>query len=427
MNEDDLKFITSKKIVLSSPGKLLNDAYYSTDSVKQNFAETTYGTKFRQSLGSLQIGGTSSFSIPARSLLSNIYLSASLPNPANDTDYIRAWLLASIASIEYTFLGNTSSTLINGTSMLHLMAQECETSEKLLFLLNKAGQTTIAPGGAQAAVPTEAVVLLPLPFSCQSAGGKKPFDSSLLNAQVHVKINFHQPNRFCVGNNAANYPQNFTRLEVFQRTGDFSYQSMSLMTKLIKNPEYSYNYPMYHVNSFVSGQFVGVTEAGGYRGCNVQLSGFISADLLGVIVSVIRTSFEYNNAGITNPFVFDDIKNLAGSVNGTLVYDTKGRECEILNCISKHGGSLIPYDRVTGFGNNRDTDPVHIMPIFIDFTRRTAGCSDAHMENTRNLANQQLNLSFNTSTGAADTYRLHATYIYNACIEVKDQQATLIT
>lgn len=424
-------FLSKKKVLLNSPGVLVDDIYYnrlnSTVSMSEN---TWYMGRLRVALNNKSFNSVSQVLIPNNSLIGDVILHLTLPALLANQAVNRGWGYAIIKRITVTYGGsNLPQLAISGDTLFQTIMGEMNTSEKRSEYFNLGGQALFTVDQ----IP-EADVQIPLAFS--SACGKvkkKPLDSSMLNSPIVVTIEFGGNERIYVDKVLAPgpiaRPSAFTDAQAYIRSGDFANTNMSLKKDLIKNPKLMYSYPFVRGQSFSSAIFTGLTKAGGTR-VRLNLLSFINADIVGLSFGVIDTRFR-PGAGVDpsilgSHFNYDPITDILLEFNGQSLADLPGQMYKINNMNSLMGATSIGdnfYDVLTAF-TEANAKAVSTYVIMIDFSRIRALCFNNEMQNVFRIGNQSLSLEFFTSDTVS--YQLHATYFYQGIIALQDGDSKIM-
>ncbi len=427
--KQDLLFLSDKKVLLNSPGVLIDDIYYNRLNSTVSLAENTwYMGRLRVALNNKSFNSVSQVLIPNNSLISDVVLHLTLKPLLANQAVNRGWGYSIIKRLTVTYGGsNLPQLAISGDGLFQVVMSEIETSEKKSEYFNLGGQALFTVDQ----VP-EADVQIPLAFS--SACGrdkKKPIDSSMLNSPIVITIEFGGPERIYVDNGAVNRGTSFIDAQAYIRTGDFENRNMSLKKDLIRNPKLMYSFPFIRTQSFVTSIFSGQTKAGGSR-VSLNLLSFINADIVGMSFAVIDLSFR-PGAGIASPttgshFNYDPISDVFLEFNGQTLVDLPGQMYKFNNMSSIMGGTSIGdnfYDVNTGF-TEANAKAVSTYFVMIDFSRIRAICFQNQLQNVFRIGNQSLTLQFFTSKGGGTNYQLHANYWYNAIIALQDGDSKIM-
>lgn len=419
--------LSTKHAILSSSGTRYNDLFYSVANSSVSLLECTFGWQNIISLPSLQFGSSSQINIPIDQFIGDIVLHLRLPNTQANETLARGWGYAMLQSISYTF-GNSSSTAIvlqNDAIFMTAMAQ-CNDSGKRRDVMHLAGeqilQPQVAPPGGD--IPfIDAYILLPFPMSTL-CGDKLPYDSTMLQSNITLQIQFNQnPNLIYGGAPANPHPTAFTIGEIMLRQGKLSNQSASVRSLMIADPNLNYSYPYIHSQYFQSQAFNGVRQSDQYQGCTIELNAFSNADLVGIsfyVVAITDKAPVGNNS--PNPFNTDDISNVLVTFNGSTLFNLPYQSYRLTNMLA---GPQTGSQFANSITNPGTTAPFTAFPkdcfmVYLDFSRERSACIQSHFFNVFRLPNQILRIQFNTTQGNSTQYRLYATYFYNAVVETSN-------
>jgi hypothetical protein len=482
-----LSYMRDKRALLSNPGLLLNDIYYSTHNTSVQDAEVTYNTgRYTQSLSNLNFGAQSQIQVPVSSLLADTYLYLRInqvgPNAAYNQNIaiIDGFGYAAINSISY-LLGssNVSQFQVNGPTLLMMNLEQCETSDKRTSVFQLGGtqikgqyigNTTamgLVPGsgpGIASATPgvvpaMEAYVLLNYPWSRMTACGKLPIDTTLMSNSITLTVQFAPISAIVAYPSGAGgvaaynlYSQSklaFDAATVILRQGEMRDKALSLRDKLMVDKSLSYNYPFLHYQSFNPPDFTvaGVTT---FAYCTspsqttIVLQSFINADLIGLIFYFVNVGDLTNGndttssgalaggAGLNNPFLMTQMRDLQVLFNGQVYYNSPGVSYQLYNIRDQPGSSAIGYTSLSAANVNAavtpSASPISQYMYRVDFGRKKGVQFEDNYQNTQRIANQVLNVTFQappTVAGANVTYRMYCTYIYNGVASLTDGQSKI--
>lgn len=415
---DPQKYLTNKHVLLSAPGTKYDQNYYSTLNSQVNVVETTYKTKYIQSLTSSSFGSSSNIVLPNQSFLGNTYIYAKLTLPAASgaLGVCAGWLLASIAQIDFQVGGsNTGPIQLSGEGLYMALMAQCKTAEARSEIIRQAG-------GAQADATADrtlyACLPLVLPWSCLA--DKLPFDSSLLASPITIGVRFHPSSRIFSG--AGTFPTAFDEVKITYREGDLTDKSLSLKNYMMQNPDMIANYPMQYLQEYPV-RFTSKDIASGQK-AEIPLQQFMNSDLVGIYGYVIQDSVVFPSAtGPKNPLLMDaGIANIELLYNGTTIYQADWYNHRVF-AMNGEGSSLVSV------GEQRGTNSVQdrlCYPIYIDFSRIRSTCFPGDFQNVWRIGNQVLTLRLNT-TGNNAAYTAHLLYVYNTICEVKQGASFIMT
>jgi hypothetical protein len=422
---EEEQYLQHKRALLNTPGSLLNDAYYSSTQSTVSLCEENFYQNYYQSFSSPQFGTSSSILLPKAGFVGECYLHAELPATIAGQTLVRGWLFNVIDRIEWVVgSGNSSINSISGTSIMHLILGQCETSEKASEMYELAGHQQTGPtiGNPQF---IKADILLPLPWSsAQTFHTKKEFDTLLLLGEITVRVYLKQSGSIYGGTTAP--PVQFSALEFSSRTGMFSDEKNSLSYVLRQDRSLSTAYPFLWTQDYQVGNIVGVPGTGTFttmsNKCSVTLQQFIYSDLLGIMFSVVSQRYtQPTYPQSPNQFAWAPLENIELWLNGNLVYRQSGSAYKLSNIRDKFGASffhtsIIDVTNTTSAGHDSYV-------VYIDFARlRQTSFGNSYM-NTKRIGNQVMNLYFNTPD--TDTYTVNATYLYNGVLIAQDGKSSI--
>lgn len=440
MDEMKQKYLTNKRTLLSVPGNLKTDAYYTESDATVHLTELTANLgRYTQSLSTNQIGSTGQIIIPNQDILGECYLHLRLPATAGTSTAgvwtaPQGWGWSAIKSISYLWgASNVSQITISGKSLWSIALAQCGTEEKRAKL-NFLGGSSLPAITQSATVDTNDVedieydcyLPLALPWSVMCHEGKIGYDTSLLNSPITIQIGFAPRDEFIQWSSAlvdpiilSKLPTTFEVAEVVIRQQMFSDRSQSLKFEMQNNPELVYNYPFKHYQSFQK-DFTATTGVS----TQVQLNNFINADLIGMVVFVVEksklvggsTAIDATSTPYLNPLDISLPKNVKLLFNGQVLYNSPGKLYLLQNCAGLNGGgsyyAALSKLKTSGTGLlSLEYKPIIRDMIFIDFSRKHSLCFEHEYENTFRIAQQTLDLELTMNKDAP--YTLFATYIYN--------------
>ena len=413
------EFLSEKRVLLSNPGRQLNNVYYTQLNSSVEQVEVTFNNgKYRQSLNSLVFGGQALITIPNSSLVSDFYLHLELPATVANQTLQRGWGYGSIRSINYLWgSSNVSQVQMSGQSVFQTVMQQCENAEKRSELLRLAGDVVLTAG-----VVPKADLLIPLPWSTAcSLMDKKPFDTNILNDPITIQIQFNDARKIYGGDGVP--PTAFSIAEAILKQGEFTNKALSLRNSLMANPSLMSAYPFIHHQSFSPGKFTVVDPA---NTVNIVLQSFINADLLAITIGVIN-DLSQNPSGNNSPSQFNyvDLQDVRLLFNGIVMCDAPGNLLKLINCkAGPCGGNYVHNDVIQpGTVAPFTSDPVDTYIYEFDFAKMRSLCFEGQYENVQRFGNQVLTLEFKVP--AAGTYQTYATYHYNGICEINRGQSNI--
>lgn len=401
-----MKYLTDSKVILSSPGTLVSDIYYTKQNSTVDQVEVEYTSgKFKQSLSSKSFQSSAAVNIPNNSLIELMTLELTLPDLNADTCLPRGWGYMAIQRIDYTWGGcNIGNISINGHSLFQTVMTQCLTSEKKSQVLKLGGEEKLAPNGSE----SSATVILPLPWSSIQglmAGKKKPYDSSILSDPIQVMIYFRSAKEIYGGSGVL--PTEFTRATALLRQGDLSVKEFGLKT-MVRLSGWQYVYPFLHRQSYTPE----VTSANFQIALN--LTTIIDADLLSIYIGVVKSSDEARTTDNTpNLFNYVELTDIQLLFNGAVLVDCPGRSHLIYQLSQTDGGtyyenSIVNAGTVGPFVSN----PVNNNLFIYDSTRCRQENFEGMFANARKYGQQTMNFIAGVPEDAT-LYKVYVTYVYN--------------
>lgn len=411
----EMIYLSQKKAHLNAPGYKLNSLYYSSMNSMVDLVENTVMTgRYSQTLSSTQFNSSSTITIPNSSFLGQMYLHLELPNLVADQQICRGWGLACLESISFLMgSSNVPQLEISGESIRDVLMLQSESAEKASEIIRLAGDEYRSPIPTSSSTRLEASVLIPTPFSSMATlHQKKYFDTNLLNNPITIHIKFKNSDSIYGGSGVR--PSGFNRAVLFTRQAVLSNKDLSLKNKLMQNPSLVSNYPFLHRQSYSTQTFQGRTPASGQK-ISLSLLSFINADLLGIVLSIRKTS-KARSVGVkvANPLDTDDIIDCDITYNGQSIHLTPGTSYKLTNMCGMVGASYYHNSIITDSG--ADSIPKDCYLLYADFSQKRPDVFNNEYQNTFRIPNNTLNVTFYTPT--SEEYQMHATYVYNGMLSV---------
>jgi hypothetical protein len=435
-----LSLMANKRTILSAPGSKLSSLYYNIMNSTVDAVEITYNTgRYSSSLTTPMFGANSQVILANSSFVGEVWIHLELPNIYDGQTLSRGWGYGAIANLSFLFgSSNVSQLNVNGQTLWHKIAMQCETAEKRSELFRLGGDEYLAPitrlnttTGLPERDPSAVIsadILIPLPFSSASAlFSKKAFDTNLLNNPITIQIQFNQANSIFGGPRIPNeYPAGFSVANMYFRQGDLLSKGMSLKRRLDNFPDESMLYPWIYTQSYLPSQFNGSNNP--QMPYTVPLLGFINADLLAITIGIVRVSQLTPVAGQPpNQFQYDNIQNVQLNYNGTVMFNAP-RSSWKLSTIKSEGAqyfhnSLI-YPTVPG-GSVFTSVPQDAYLLHIDFSALRSMTFEGMMQNTWRISNNVLSITFNTEGDNTVLYQMFCSYHYNSVVQVQQGQTAI--
>lgn len=337
-------------------------------------------------------------------MLSNVYLHLQLPKIEPNSTLCRSWGMRMVDRLSYLWgSANVSQLSIDFQSHFQMNMQSAPTSEKKSEIARLSGEEQLVA----TANPVDAYVPLHLPWSSMGMH-KKPFDTRLLNAPVQISIKLADANRVYGGTGVR--PAALLAARMLINQGNLGYTEMSLEGELNRNPALRYNYPFIHAQS----NQVTVIASGGVPAPTITLNGFINADLLGILISVVKESDVFDNTNNSrNPFNCNqEVRDVTVSYNGLVMYEAPEQIHKLYSLKNNLGSqqyqSSLIAPGVVGPFTSTPLDS-YIIDVLFGSYNPLPFCDE--FQNTWRIANNVINLQFTANTSG--TFLVMVTYLYN--------------
>lgn len=435
-----LSLMANKRTILSAPGSKLSSLYYNIMNSTVDAVEITYNTgRYSSALTTPTFGANSQVILANSSFVGEVWIHLELPNLYAGQTISRGWGYGAIANLSFLFgSSNVSQLNVNGQTLWHKIAMQCETAEKRSELFRLGGDEYLSPimrNNAITGVPErdpEAVlsadILIPLPFSSASAlFNKKAFDTNLLVNPITIQVQFNQVTSIYGGSRSpVDFPAGFSVANMYFRQGELFSKSMSLKRRLDTHPDESMLYPWIYTQSYLPTTFKGQNKQN--MPMTIPLLGFINADLLAITIGVVRVSQLTPPAGQPpNQFQYDNLQNVQLNYNGTVMFNAP-RSSWKLSTIKSEGAqyfhnSLI-YPTAPG-GTEFTSIPQDAYLLHIDFSAIRSMTFEGMMQNVWRIGNNTLSLSFNTEGDETVLYQMFCSYHYNSVVQVQQGQTAI--
>lgn len=458
MDEIKTKYLSNKRTLLSVPGTVKSDAYVSENDATVQLVELTANLgRYTSSLSTAQFSGVGQVLIPNNDILGQTYLHLKLPDTAGGVGAAnwvapQGWGWNAIKSISYLWgSSNVSQISVSGKTLWSIALAQCDTAEKRSQFCYLGGSFLPTPttdgaglnGDDGEGIGYDCYIPLALPWSVLCHGGKIGFDTSLLNSPITIQVQFAQASDFltwAADRNAETLvalPSSFSTAEVVIRQQMFSDRGQSLKAEMVNNPQEVYNYPFKH---YQSAQFD--FKSGADKKTAVNLTNFINADLIGMVLFAVKKSnlqggaiANTSHTNMTlNPLEISMPSDLKLLFNGQVLFNSPGKLYLLQNCVNLSGSgsySSVKYASssiVAGTGkivvNTTALKPFIRDMVFVDFSRKHSLCFESEYDNTFRIANQVLSLEM-VMPDAITEYTLFASYIYNGVNAVQQGASNL--
>lgn len=422
---DSSKFVSDRTIDLDAVGTKRNMLYYATEDVKvQEVQVDTLVGKYRQSLTSSAFGSSSEVTIPNDDSISSVYLYLRVDNIPIDSSVGEFFGHATIRSVNYTWGSSSVSTVELSGEALWMHNMLCmETSEKRKKYSEVSGS---ALAKAVAVYSVECEILIALPWSTIRADrNKKGYDSSLLNNNILVQINFNDSNSF-IGSHAAalTYPTSFSKTLVVLKQGVLTNKRDSMKQTLLNNPSLMQPYPFTHKST---GTRKFITGAPINEPINIVLQSFLESDLLGLAFYVVKTDSEKSNHGAASPVnKFDAIRlrDIILTYNGQQLFNLEHHMSDLVLLNIDPGSPDCPKTLINSLGVSVASGSYHV--YYLPFTQFKSVIFSEEYNNVSRYASQTLELTFTPEGLLLPTnLSFHSLYYYNAIAQTQQGVTSL--
>jgi len=434
-----LTLMQDKRTILSAPGSKLSSLYYNVMNSTVDSVEITFNTgRYVSSLSTPLFGAQSQVILANSSFVGEVYLHLELPNLWPGQSLSRGWGYGAIQQLSFLFgSSNVSQLTVNGQTLWHKIAMQCENAEKRSELFRLGGDELLSPiqrlnslTGLPERDPDavlSADILLPLPWSSASGlFGKKAFDTNLLVNPITIQLTFNQSTSVFGGSISPNpFPSGFTTATMIFRQGDLFSKSMSLKNKLLSMPDQSMFYPWIYTQSYLPTQFYGSNVAS--QPITMPLLGFINADLLALTIGVVRTSLLAPVQGQPpNIFQYDNIQNVSLLFNGTVMFNAPRQSWKLFTMKSGLGAQYFHNSLIQTAGvGTFSSIPQDAYLLHIDFSSIRSMSFEGMMQNVWRIGNNTLSLSFTTEGDQTVRYQAFCSYHYNSVVQVQQGQTAI--
>lgn len=322
---------------------------------------------------------------------------------------------------------NVPNIELSGQGMFQAMCAQAPGREKLSELLALGGEEVLGDSGG---VSPEAYVLVNLPWSRVNGimDAKRPTDTTLVDSDINININFNDASKWMTGSGFRTYASAFEKADVYLRQGDFTGGSRISLDRIMEaSPEKIYNYPfIWHVSNKIK-QF----NASSAARVTLDLTGFLNADLVGMTMYVLKDGEIDNNNGANSisPFNSVAVRDVRVLFNGETVYYAPGTSYRFWNMNDFPGAKGYNNSVITtGGAFPYASTPVENHPIRLSFSR--VDC-DRYCDILYNVwrikGGNPLQVSFLVPDPTPQNYTMIITDSYNALLAVQDQKSFLQT
>lgn len=439
----------TKVALLAMPGVHTQSLYASIENQSVELIQSaTLVGRFTASLNSTALGSSSQIVIPSNSMLSSMWLEITFDLLANC--FVNdGWGYNAIQSISYIWGSSSTSQLtIQNHSIITSLLNGCQTAEARNEILYQGGQATKAVSSLTPTTIT-ASVLLPFPWSTSADNGSEqfPFDLSLLagGQPIIVRIDFvSNPYSFVGGPGTnVNSIKGFKTAQIVFVNVEMSDQSHSLSNSIRADPGMYSAYPMRHIQSFQSSNFVSPKAGSVYGGresapITIPLTSFLRSDLTAMTFSLLNISDlvgDQSKAGGFRPKEWSDVTL---EYNGVALYRCPNYSYQA-PWVSSRGSVGAGYYEMAEFlpvpGLVSDSAGAVTTDVFYYLANylpprngmKSAFRSPTEISSVPRYPNQVVTLSFRVpETTAEATYVVAVTYTYQALVETSQSGVSII-
>lgn len=425
------EFLTTKRVLLSSPGIRKTELYYTeADTVVDEVETQLLHGRYETSLN-LFFGTTSNIIIPnSGNFLHHCLLHIKLP-PVQENEFLpRGWGYALLSQLTFTLGASTMSQLrLSGKTIFQTVMQMCRTSEKKNSVLLLGGQEYTKSSNGE---PVEAIVFLPLPWSSLATGSraKLGLDTGLLTSQVNVQISINPASSIYGG--SATHPTAMTECFFITREQELSNKANSLRKELMGNSDMMLAFPFVRKESS-SPKFT-TTETN----VTLSISEFLESDLQGIMFSAHLIEDQDNTDNFApNPLFALECVDLELLYNGQTLIKLRGKAGNFVDMFYNDGSSHIDNSRIartsTVSGVPSSPDQSHIYSFNMNMLRQNISYEGSY-SNTGRFANQTMQLKLKIKNppnlavpqfGVPQPVVVHFTYLYSAVAEIQNGISTI--
>lgn len=379
------------------PGSEHTDLYPVPDDkdFKKQKRKNTFLSRFIYPFPSLSFGSQSILvTVNNLDMLADTYLMATFDNSGTST--LRALPMFNLFTrIDYIF-NNSQMVTVNSRDLFLYMLDSVEDTGKKEEILALAGGN-----GGNITAPTTYYCPLYFPWSSVRSGNKRtPIDLSQLNAPVKIMFYLNTASNIYSANPPAS--NSLVRAQIMCRQGQLSDASERLNLG-DKHLVYNHSY----LQSFSSSPFQPATTS---TVNTVYATGYRSGDLLGMLIRAVdvsklgQTEWEYNT-----------LSDLVIKLNGNTLIQMDAESYKIANLFHGNTANKITLGGVSYYY-------IHIN--FSHYANKEVGMGATNLQYGINLSNQQIELSFKSSS--TNNQQLLITYVYNGSIVVGGGSAEVV-
>ncbi len=395
---DDQYYLKTKSEFQGLVGGAVNVAYYSARETTLSAIEySMVQSRWEQSFSSATFGSSAQFILSSDDIIAGTYVHLVLPKAAigNGLALPFGWGLAAIESVTYLFPSNNIGRItLTQTELFHLILAQQKDYASCTLIMMLMGQAVDSTGSVAAISDKNrsADVLIPFPWSSFNEE-VKGIDAHLFKSgSITVTIKLAEKNRFikAAAGSGLTLP-GFESVSLSYRQGTFSNLGYSLRSKLDANPGLAYSYPFIRTDQ--KDAVVSVTSAtNGNQRMLVSLSGFLQADLLGMIITVHKlNNVETAIGGTLDPYSLVNIKNVNLTYASQVMYSSRDFAYRLYGCQSVNSSG---YDSASSIISLGTVSPKSNFPVFIDFSQKRQAAFGDMYYNVKRYDGKTMNLTF---------------------------------
>ena len=424
----DSSYLTSAAPDLSSLGRKKDHLYYTEQEAELVEAESqcNFG-KYRKSLNSKTFGSIGEVLLPNLDFVGQVFLHLRIPALAINQLLTSSWGLGCIASINIQ-LGNSNISLQEklGYTNWHENYWSCETKEKRDFMMGLAGSRKLVAASFN---DHDAIICLNTAFSTlRNIVNKRPYDTNTLSSPILIQVSFKPITGFIsvvkdtvAGLAYSTLPTQFSVADIIIRQDVLTDKSMSLKNTLMTSNMFTV-YPYTHVLSGTQSTQT-VTVINNIGKFNIDMTGFLNSDLLGISFHIIDTaclngvidSGSPENNTMPNPFSTHRCRDIRVIFNGSILHDMRHYSHDLLLSSMTKGNVHVSNKETlnTGLDNGGAPDNAHV--YYLPFTKDLRAQFTDMLMNTPRYSQQPLSIDFCfEDVDGTRSYTFQSSYYYNA-------------
>lgn len=424
------QIVTTKRVLLNSPGERLSDIYYRDSETRVQDVETLgIMGRFEQTL-ILNWGSKSNIQIPnSGNILHQVFLHMKLPQIVADQFVNRGWLYNAIESITWTLGSSTQSQLLLPQKSIF------QTAMSMMKTAEERSQALRAGGGEHVDPTTDSIcatIIIPLPWSSMRSDGdntKKGIDTSLLNSNINLQITLSSADKVYGG--IGQRPTGPLEAFIFTREEVLTNQNNSIRNVLMNNSEKMYSYPFIHKQAPTPRQVVINNPS------VVNLAEILESDLQAITWTAHLNDDANSGSNNRAPNVLLPLEciDIELKYNGQTIFKAPGRTSHLIPSLYDGGASHVEHSRIlrTGDTSGQNSVPANSYVYYIPFAsmfHKNINYEGMYSNSPR-FANQTMQLSLTVLdapeanspplTGAT----IYFTYYYSGVAEISAGVSTI--